>query len=411
VGGGRALAHKDGETWMVAGALPGELMAVDEIRRRAGVVEARATSVLSGAHPARHPDPCPHAARCGGCDWPHIEIRAATRLKAEAAGDAARGFPELASSIAAAPVQESPTGYRLRARLHWDPHARVLGFYGHRSHSVSAIPSCRILSPALLSAIPEIAASLARRCPERIDVEWLEGSDPDRGIAALRPAKGGPRAIARSWVPGADEVGGVVNGFCALTDGGEVRTGWGEHEVRFDLPVPLSVPIGAFFQGNRHLIAPLFDRVAELAEPVQLPVFDLHGGVGFLAAAARSRGEREVFLVEPHRPAARAAQKNLPGARVAVGSTAERFLDGRDDLPDNALAITDPPRSGMTASLREALLRWRPERILMLGCDPATWARDAGQLTARGYSLSSLELYDLFPSTHHVEILALLERR
>jgi tRNA/tmRNA/rRNA uracil-C5-methylase (TrmA/RlmC/RlmD family) len=46
----------------------------------------------------------------------------------------------------------------------------------------------------------------------------------------------------------------------------------------------------------------------------------------------------------------------------------------------------------------------------MLGCDPATWARDAASLCDHGYRIAALELFDLFPSTHHVEILALLER-
>jgi tRNA/tmRNA/rRNA uracil-C5-methylase (TrmA/RlmC/RlmD family) len=45
----------------------------------------------------------------------------------------------------------------------------------------------------------------------------------------------------------------------------------------------------------------------------------------------------------------------------------------------------------------------------MLGCDPATWARDAGHLVSNGYRVTELELFDLFPLTHHVEILALLE--
>ena len=46
----------------------------------------------------------------------------------------------------------------------------------------------------------------------------------------------------------------------------------------------------------------------------------------------------------------------------------------------------------------------------MLGCDPATWARDAGFFQSNGYAARTVELFDLFPSTHHVEILALLER-
>jgi len=410
IGGGRALAHHDGATWMVGGALPGELVAAQPVRRRAGVVEATVLEVLDGPHPAREGDPCPHADACGGCDWPHVKPVAGAAQKASAAAEAARAHPDLADLIAAAPIETSDLAYRLRARLHWDPETRHLGFFEARSWRVSAIPSCRILSPRLMKALPVLAEALTTRCPHRVDVEWLEGTRPGDTVAALRPARKGPANVESSWVPTAREVGSVVSGLHLLSARGAPRTVWGAEEVTIQLPIPLRVPIGAFFQGNRHLLESLFTRVAELVGPEPRPVFDLHAGVGFLAAAALSAGERELTLVEPHRPAARAARRNLPGARVAVGRTAESFLGQESRLPQEALVMTDPPRTGMTRTLRSRLADWNPRRILMLGCDPATWARDTAFLCAQGYRPAVVELFDLFPSTHHVEILALLER-
>jgi tRNA/tmRNA/rRNA uracil-C5-methylase (TrmA/RlmC/RlmD family) len=180
------------------------------------------------------------------------------------------------------------------------------------------------------------------------------------------------------------------------------------------LPVPLEVPVGSFFQVNRHLVPALFDRVGDLAGGDELPIWDLHAGVGFLAAAVTSaRGpggsDAPLVLVEPYRGAARAAQRNLPGAAVAVGRTAEAHLDRHRQLPRAALVLADPPRSGFEPSLRTALARWRPRRLLMLACDPATWARDTAFLLEHSFDLVSVELFDLFPSTHHVEVVALLE--
>jgi len=409
IGGGRALAHHDGETWMVAGALPGEEVEAMATRRRAGIVEARTLQVKKPPHPARMVEPCPQTGFCGGCDWPHIDPIEGAPLKAAAAAEAARAYPELASLIADAPIHTSPPGYRLRARLHWDPGSQRLGFFEERSRKVAAIDGCRILSPQLLNALPLLCRSLSQRCPVPVDVEWLEGTDPARAVAALRRAKGGPRRFDASWVPTQRQVGSVLAGFHALSSDGQPGRGWGATEVVFDLPIPLTVPIGSFFQGNRHLLATLFDRVAELAGDRRDPVFDLHAGVGFLAAAARSAGERELNLVEPHRPAARAASSNLPEARVAVGETAEAFVGGAETLPSRALVITDPPRTGMSSTLLDHLVDWRPKRILMLGCDPATWARDAGFLSSHGYRPVEIELFDLFPHTHHLEILALME--
>jgi tRNA/tmRNA/rRNA uracil-C5-methylase (TrmA/RlmC/RlmD family) len=410
IGGGRAIAHHDGATWMVAGALPGERVRVEATRRRAGIVEARALEVLSEPHPARLQDPCPQTGVCGGCDWPHVDPGAGADLKAAAAAEAARAFPDLASRIASAPIHRSEGGYRLRARLHWDAGQSRLGFYEHRSNTVASIDSCRILSPRLMQALPVLTDALAHRCTDQADVEWLEGSETDDTVAALRPARGGPREIDPNWVPGPEDASSVVSGFHHLSRAGRLSQTWGASEVRIDLPIPLGVPIGSFFQGNRHLIVPLFRRVAELVGSEPAPVFDLHAGVGYLAAAARFAVERDLTLVEPHRDAALAAARNLPGARVISGSTAEAFVNDAGVLPPEALVITDPPRTGLSKVLRRHLALWQPHRILMLGCDAATWARDAGFLSEHGYRPQVVEIFDLFPSTHHLEILALLER-
>jgi 23S rRNA (uracil1939-C5)-methyltransferase len=410
IGGGRAIAHHGGSTWMIEGALPGEHIRALPLRRRAGIVEATTVSVESAAHPARLADPCPQTGLCGGCDWPHVDPARGARLKSDVASEAARGFQELAELIASAPIRTSEDAYRMRARLHWDPARRRLGFYEYRSRRVASIESCRVLTPAIPQALPLLESALGASCHALVDLEWLEGTATGDVVAALRPAKGGPAEIEPEWVPAEATLGSMVRGFHSLQKSGQQRAGWGASEVVIELPIPLTVPIGAFFQGNRHLILPLFKRVAELVGDQPTPVYDLHAGVGYLAAAARFAGDRQLTLVEPNTTAAHAARRNLPGSNVVGGTTAEEFIGSSQTLDRNAIVITDPPRTGLSRALREHLAQWLPERILMLGCDPATWARDAGFLGIHGYQVRVVELFDLFPSTHHVEILALLER-
>jgi 23S rRNA (uracil1939-C5)-methyltransferase len=409
VGGGRALAHHDGATWMIEGALPGETVVASELRRRAGIVEARTDQVVADAHPARSDDPCLHAPGCGGCDWPYVEAAAGARLKASVASEAARSFPELAARLATAPVKSSPLAYRLRARLHWDPKTGYLGFYQARSWQVSPIPECRIISPRLSQAMPSLAGALAESCPAAADLEWLEDLDGGAAVMAMRPSRQGPDDVDPAWVPADEGLTGVSDGCHSLTRSGQVQPGWGQESVVMALPVPLKVPVGAFFQGNRHLAPWLYERVAELVGAEPVATWDLHAGVGFLAAAAAHAAARELTLVETFRPAARAAAENLPDARVVVGRSAESYFRRRRRLPEAALVLTDPPRAGMSSSLCRSLAGWHPSRLIMLACDPATWARDAAFLTSRGYALSHLELIDLFPSTHHVEVLAVLD--
>jgi len=405
IGGGRVLAHADGATWMVQGGLPDEVLRAEPQRRRARIVEARTIDILDNPHPARLDHPCPHSESCGGCDWPHVDPRAGSELKILVAAEASARFPEITELIRDASVKASPSSYRLRNRLHWDPRSGTLGFYGARSWRVAEITDCRIISPTLSSIMPELKRAVSECCPQPVDVEILEGGD--HVIAALLPARGGPEHMPRGWVPTSRACPGLA-GFHRLDRASGFLPGWGLDNVRMDLPIDLEVPIGSFFQGNRHLISWLFERIAGLVGPGDEPVYDLHGGVGFLAAAASWAGRSDLTVVEVHTGTAKAAERNLPNAVVSP-TTAEAFVETQETLPSRAVVITDPPRSGMTKELRAQIVTWKPERIVMLGCDPATWSRDAAELMDHGYELTHIELVDLFPFTHHVEILAVME--
>lgn len=407
IGGGRGLAHLDGEVWMVSGALPGEQVLAEATARRKGIVEGTTLEVLSSPHPSREVTPCPHSPVCGGCDWPHILPGEGAALKATIAAEAARNAPELSQMLGQAQVTPSPLAYRLRAQMHWDPEQQVLGFYRHRSNTVEVIEECRILSPRLVRALPSMKSALSQTCPQPVDVEWLENLDGNQAVAALKKVGRGPE-IETSAVPPADSLDEGPNGFHILDGSGELLRVWGRDHVRMALPIPLEVPMGAFFQGNRHLVPWLFQRISELIGPDPVPTWDLHAGVGFLAAAALHAAQRPLVLAETSKPAGRAARRNLPKANIKFGVPAEEILRRSGRIPRETLAIVDPPRAGLSSDLRRRLAAWHPERLLMLSCDPATWARDTAELIDKGYRLDHLELIDLFPSTHHVEVLSVL---
>jgi 23S rRNA (uracil1939-C5)-methyltransferase len=93
-----------------------------------------------------------------------------------------------------------------------------------------------------------------------------------------------------------------------------------------------------------------------------------------------------------------------------IHSTTHDFLR-RFAQMDADLAVLDPPRAGVGAGTLRLLVNLRPQRIHYVSCSPPTLARDLGFLVAHGYELNSVELFDLFPQTYHVESLARLVRR
>jgi tRNA/tmRNA/rRNA uracil-C5-methylase (TrmA/RlmC/RlmD family) len=75
-----------------------------------------------------------------------------------------------------------------------------------------------------------------------------------------------------------------------------------------------------------------------------------------------------------------------------------------------ATVVLDPPRAGAGAGVVDALGRMRPRSIVYVACDPVALARDVGLFAAAGYALTGLRAFDLFPNSHHLEAVAVLER-
>ena len=156
---------------------------------------------------------------------------------------------------------------------------------------------------------------------------------------------------------------------------------------------------------------------------------DLYAGVGFLTRpllelARESGGGVEVTAVEIEPSASGSLSKNLqswvseglPLARCVRG-TAESFLSAFSSQkssnapsPPIDVIVADPPRAGLSPAVRAGILRLLPRHLLMVSCDPPTFARDLSILKSR-YTVERLTLLDLFPQTHHVETIALLARQ
>jgi 23S rRNA (uracil1939-C5)-methyltransferase len=180
---------------------------------------------------------------------------------------------------------------------------------------------------------------------------------------------------------------------------------------------PLRVAEGGFAQpsdeGGRRLAA----RVAELASPAGQHVVELFAGSGTLSVLL-ARGAASFLGVEQHEPAVRAARENLaarglPGKMVAADAEAH-------PLPKRAdVVVLDPPRTGARGAAR-ALAASRPRRVVYVSCDLPTLARDLAILCGgRGapappgegpLAVESIDLFELFPQTSHVEAVVALGR-
>ncbi|MFE1500265.1 class I SAM-dependent RNA methyltransferase, partial [Streptomyces albidoflavus] len=139
---------------------------------------------------------------------------------------------------------------------------------------------------------------------------------------------------------------------------------------------------------------------------------DLYCGVGLFAGALADRvGDQGAVLgIESGKRAVEDARHNLadfPRVRIEQGKV-ESVLP-RTGITDVDLIVLDPPRAGAGKQTVHHLASLGARRVAYVACDPAALARDLAYFAERGYKVRTLRAFDLFPMTHHVECVAILE--
>ena len=138
---------------------------------------------------------------------------------------------------------------------------------------------------------------------------------------------------------------------------------------------------------------------------------DLYAGVGLFARFVGEATGARVVAVEADRTACQHARANLAAlkpAAVECGPTDRVLRSGLDEPFD--LVVLDPPREGAKRAVVEQVIDRRPRAVAYVACDPAALGREVAIFAEHDYQLTAIRAFDLFPMTHHVECVALLER-
>jgi 23S rRNA (uracil1939-C5)-methyltransferase len=164
----------------------------------------------------------------------------------------------------------------------------------------------------------------------------------------------------------------------------------------------------SFFQVNIPLFESALDHIAKQI-PSGTPLIDMYAGVGAIGLPLSSHVPH-VTCIESNEEAVAYCQdniriNNIDNAEVVL-APAEQVLDY---ITPNETVILDPPRAGLHPDLVHHLLWALPERIVYMSCNLSTQARDL-QLLSESYTIDSLELFNFFPRTPHIEGLAILSK-
>ncbi|MDN5870887.1 MAG: 23S rRNA (uracil(1939)-C(5))-methyltransferase RlmD [Nitrococcus sp.] len=418
---GRGIAHVQGKTTFVQGALPGERVRLRYTKRHRQWDEGRLLEVLRPA-PERIEPGCPHFGICGGCALQHISPERQLAFKESMVREKLRHIGGVAPATWLAPLTGPAWGYRRKARLAVKYVAgkddRVLvGFREANSTLVADLASCHVLDPRIGERIPELAEmirglSIFERVPQ------IEVAAGDQAVGL----------VFRNLAPFAAEDYKRLSafareyGFAVYEQPGNeasVRAIWPPvPELSYALPdqaLSLAFQPTDFTQVNTAVNQALVNRAIGLLA-LQAPdrVLDLYCGLGNFTLPIAQRVTRVIGLEGDEalleRARANAARNAITNARFQRSDLSQGIgeLPGPQDVISRVLL--DPPRSGAAEVLAD-IAALRAERIVYVSCGPSTLARDAGRLVHEyGYRLEAAGVVDMFPHTAHVECITLFLR-
>ncbi|WP_193161865.1 23S rRNA (uracil(1939)-C(5))-methyltransferase RlmD [Microbulbifer hainanensis] len=423
----RGIARVGGKTVFVDNALPGENVRFRYTERRAKFDEGAATEILRPAGERCEPR-CPHVALCGGCSLQHLAPAAQIAEKQQILVDQLARFGEIEVPEVLPPLVAEPFGYRRKARIgiRWlkkrsgkNPPGLLFGFREKRSNDLTDIGECHVLHLQVAEQIPRLK-QLVTDSDGRANFSQLEVAvGEDHAAVVLRHLKPLTDADRGRWQGFAADTG--IHLYLQPGDAGTAHRVWpgegGEERLHYALPefdLTLAFHPLDFIQVNFAINRQMVGRAVALLDPQPGErVLDLFCGLGnFTLPLALRAGA--VVGVEGEGALTERAEENA--ARNGLDNVEFHAADLTRDIAAQPWArggfdriLLDPPRNGALEVVRQ-LARFGAKRIVYVSCNPATLARDAGELAALGYQLASAGVMDMFPHTSHVESMAVFNR-
>lgn len=416
---GRGIAAIDGKTTFIFGALPGETVEFTYTACHSKFDEGKVVNVITPA-PERVTPNCQHFGVCGGCSLQHIASTTQIKHKQTMLLEQLKHFGNIVPKEILSPLTSDVWGYRHKARLgvrYVTKKATVLvGFREQNSNFLAQLERCEVLDPRvgnLIMPLREFIASLdAFNSISQIEVaitqtqvglvfrhlEPLNSSDleqlktfgAEHGLwLYLQPA--GPNSVTKLY-----------------PDDKQLFLHYSLPEFNLIYQFhPLD-----FTQVNPTINQKMVALALELldVQPSDT-VLDLFCGLGNFTLPIAQRAKHVVGVEGSDVMVERASMNAQTNHITNVEFYAANLMGDCSTHPWTTQSFTkillDPPRSG-ALDILPLVAAMNAQTIVYVSCNPATLARDAGELVNRyGYTLQKAGVMDMFPHTEHVESIAL----
>ena len=445
---GEGVIRHEGVTFFVPACLPGEKVRFRVLKVKGNIGYGRVEEILTPAE-ERAREKCPVFMRCGGCALQHMHYPAQLAFKTGLVRDCLKKIGGIETEVKPAIKSDKPYGYRNKLQLPIGVDREgntVIGFYAERSHRIVPTPSCAIH--------PEWAERLITAVKRYASESAVKGYDEVTKTGALRHIVareiGGSFLITLVSTVKLPTIGHFVEllkeSFKSFSlyvninaEDTNVILGKEFHLIHgsgFFEAVEQGICYEAgpqtFLQVNENVRGKLYnDALKTVTGEGDEVVIDAYSGGGLLTAMIAKKAKR-VYGIELEKEASACAdslkEKNGLSNMTNICGCVEEELSKviEKEKGEKLRLILDPPRSGIHRSVIKALIESGIEKLTIISCNPATLARDLGLLTGTlvesgtelikgdgngAYEIVSVQPYDMFPQTRHVESVICLTRK
>lgn len=447
---GKSIAYIDEKVLFVPNTVPGDIVDVQVTRKRKSFLEGFVVKIRKNSALRTEPF-CPHFGICGGCKWQNLPYEKQTEFKQQEIIDNLQRIGKVKLQNIHPIIGSAQTQYyRNKLEFTFSNKRFLTREEIGQDADITRTPAAGFHVPGLFDKVVDIDTCYLQGSPSNeirnfikqyaierelsfynireqhgflrtliirtastgevmVIVAFGEENEPERKALLNALAEKFPQVTSLIYV-----INEKQND--SLTDQ-EMICYAGRNHI-FEEMEGLKFKIGpkSFYQTNSEQAFNLYSKTRELAGlKGDEIVYDLYTGTGTIANFV-ARQAQKVVGIEYVPEAIEDAKVNSD----INGITNILFYAG--DMKDvlNAdfirqhghpdVIITDPPRAGMHPDVIETILNAAPERIVYVSCNSATQARDL-QLMDAAYEVTAVQPVDMFPHTHHVENIVLLQKR
>lgn len=427
---GFGLAHYKDKTILIYQAITGDNVDVTIIHKRGDTYFGTINGYNSKSKD-QIPVKCPHFDRCGGCDWLNISYETQLKLKQSIFEDE---YSRYLSEIKTQSIIPSPKAVNYRNKIILpvkNENGNIKsGMYIRRSHDVIPHYECLLH--------PEGTEEIIRLTEERLTKANTTVYDEKSGKGNLRfigvrfsetrkeyvliiVTKTGKLPFSKILTDTISKqfksVKGIVqdinNSGSNRNIGAKEKVLYGKNYITEDLPdISLRIHYSSFFQVNTGQCVNLLNKISSLADADDT-VIDAYSGIGTFGLSLAKR-VKKVICLEQHPQAVanglfNIRENGLDNCYYLPGRVEDTLLPAINKHRADTI-VFDPPRKGLDKSIIENISLSPIKKIIYVSCNISTQKRDLSLLSGYGFKLIELCPFDMFPQTHHIECLALLER-